>query len=64
MNNPMINMLFNAMRAKGISLPQNINTSDPNQIIQYLMQNGKISQEQYNNAYNQARQINNPQQSN
>lgn len=64
MNNPMINMLFNAMRAKGITFPQNVNTNDPNQIIQFLMQNGKISQEQYNNAYNQVRQMNNPQQSN
>ena len=64
MNNPIMNMLFNAMRAKGITFPQNVNTNDPNSIIQYLMQNGKISQEQYNNAYNQVRQMNNPQQSN
>ena len=64
MNNPMINKLFNAMKAKGITFPQNVNTNDPNSIIQYLMQNGKISQEQYNNAYNQVRQMNNPQQSN
>lgn len=62
MNNPMINMLFNAMKAKGITFPQNVNVNDPNQIIQFLMQNGKISQEQYNNAYNQVRQMNNPQQ--
>ena len=55
MNNPMINMLFRVMRAKGITLPQNINLQDPNQIIQYLMSNGKITQEQYNNAYNQAK---------
>lgn len=55
MNNPMINMLFNAMRAKGITFPQNVNTNDPNSIIQYLMSNGKISQEQYNTAYNQAK---------
>lgn len=51
----MINMLFNAMRAKGINFPQNVNTNDPNSIIQYLMSNGKISQEQYNTAYNQAK---------
>jgi hypothetical protein len=64
MNNPMINMLFNVMKSRGITFPQNINVNDPNQIIQYLMQNGKISQEQYNNAYNQVKQMNNPQQSN
>lgn len=64
MNNPIMNMLFNTMRAKGITFPQNVNTNDPNSIIQYLMSNGKISQEQYNNAYNQVRQMNNPQQSN
>ena len=55
MNNPMINMLFNVMKSRGITFPQDLNINDPNQIIQYLMQNGKISQEQYNNAYNQAK---------
>lgn len=55
MNNPMINMLFNAMKAKGINIPQNVNINDPNAIIQYLMSNGKISQEQYNTAYNRAK---------
>ena len=64
MNNSMINMLFNAMKAKGINFPQNVNTNDPNSIVQFLMQNGKISQEQFNNAYSRARQMNNPQQSN
>lgn len=64
MNNPMMNMLFNAMRAKGINFPQNVNTNDPNSIVQFLMQNGKISQEQFNNAYSQAMRMNNPQQSN
>lgn len=62
MNNPMINMLFNAMRAKGITFPQNVNTNDPNQIIQYLMQNGKITQDQFNSAYQRVRQMNNQQQ--
>ena len=59
-----MNMLFNAMRAKGINFSQNVNTNDPNSIVQFLMQNGKISQEQFNNAYSRARQMNNPQQSN
>ncbi len=57
MNNPMINMLFNAMKAKGITFPQNVNTNDPNVIIQYLMNNGKISQDQYNAAYQKYRQM-------
>jgi len=58
MNNP-INMLFQVMKARGINLPSNINMNDPNQIIQYLMQNGKITQEQYNKAYQQFRSMNN-----
>ena len=31
--------------------------NNPQQIIQYLMNNGKISQDQYNNAVNQARNM-------
>lgn len=54
--NPM-NMLFNVMKSRGINLPNNINTQDPNAILQYLMQNGKISQDQYNNAYQKYRQM-------
>lgn len=57
MNQQMMNMLFNAMRAKGINFPQNVNTNDPNQILDYLMKNGKISQDQYNNAYQRYRQM-------
>lgn len=49
----MINMLFNAMRARGINIPNNVNMSDPNAILQYLMNNGIVSQEQYNKAYTQ-----------
>lgn len=58
MNNP-INLLFQIMKARGINLPSNINMNDPNQIIQYLMQNGKITQDQYNKAYQQFRSMNN-----
>lgn len=58
MNNP-INLLFQIMKSRGINLPSNINMNDPNQIIQYLMQNGKITQDQYNKAYQQFRSINN-----
>ena len=43
-SNPMQFMLGRRM-----NLPQNIG-NDPNQIIQYLMNSGKLSQEQYNQA--------------
>ena len=58
MNSP-VQMLFQVMKARGINLPSNINMNDPNQIIQYLMQNGKITQDQYNKAYQQFRSMNN-----
>ena len=41
----------------GLNLPENINTNDPNAIINYLLQSGKISQSQYNQAYTQYRQM-------
>lgn len=54
MNN-MIQQLFQVMKMRGINIPQNVNMNDPQAIIQYLMSNGKISQEQYNAAYNRAK---------
>lgn len=57
MNQQMMNMLFNAMKAKGINFPSNINMSDPNQILDYLMKNGKVTQDQYNKAYQQYRNM-------
>ena len=64
-----INMLFNVMKARGINIPSNVNMNDPQAIVNYLLQSGKISQEQYNRAYQTYRNIysngmNNPQQSN
>jgi hypothetical protein len=56
MNSP-VQMLFQIMKSRGINLPTNINMNDPNAILQYLMQNGKITQEQYNKAYNEARRM-------
>lgn len=56
MNNP-IQMLFQVMKSRGINIPQNVNMNDPNAIIQYLMNNGKISQDQYNAAYQKYRQM-------
>lgn len=39
------------LRQRGFNLPDNLN--DPNQIIQYLMNSGQVSQD----MYNQARQL-------
>lgn len=36
---------------------QGVNMQDPNAIIQQLMNSGQISQEQYNQAVNKARQM-------
>lgn len=52
MMNPM-QMLFSAFKSRGINFPNNINMQDPNQILDYLMKNGKVSQDQYNRAYQQ-----------
>jgi len=57
MNNPMINMLFKVMQSRGINLPQNIDMNNPNAIIDFLLKNGKISQDQYNRAYQQYRNM-------
>lgn len=52
-----LNLLFQVMKARGINLPQDINANNPNQIIQYLLQSGKITQDQYNRAYQQYRSM-------
>ena len=39
-----------------LNVPQDI-ANDPNKIIQHLMNNGSISQEQYNQAINMAKQL-------
>lgn len=40
----------------GMNLPQGI-SDNPNQIIQHLMNNGKVSQQQYNQAMQLAQQL-------
>lgn len=50
-NNPM-QYLIN----KGINIPQN-QAQNPDQIIQYMMNNGLLSQQQYNQAVNQKNQL-------
>ena len=41
------------------NLPQNIDTSNPQAIINQLVQSGQISQEQINRAYSMAKQFGN-----
>ena len=50
-SNPMQFLMQNKL-----NIPQNI-ANDPNAIIQHLMNNGSISQEQYNQAINMAKQL-------
>ena len=38
------------------NIPQNVAT-DPNAILNYLVQSGQVSQQQINSAYQQARQF-------
>ena len=53
MNPQMINTLFNVIKSRGINIPQNVDMNNPDAIIDYLLKNGKISQDQYNRAYMQ-----------
>lgn len=60
MNN-MIQMLMSLKNNPGafvtrLGIPANI-MNDPNAMIQFLMNNGKITQEQYNNAVKQAQNM-------
>lgn len=43
--------------SRGANIPQNI-ANNPTAIVQHLMNTGQISQEQYNQAVQMARQIN------
>lgn len=52
---------FQFMLKNKLNIPQEY-MNDPNQAIQYLMNQGKLTQEQYNWALQQSKQIqNNPQ---
>lgn len=55
MNNMMMQMLqilqqnpVQFLRSRGLNVPQDL--SNPNAIIQYLMNTGQVSQQQYQNA--------------
>lgn len=60
MNNNMFSMLQQlqsnpmAMLSRKFNIPQNMDMSDPNTIIQHLMSTGQVSQQAYNNARNMA----------
>lgn len=60
MNNNMLSMLQQlqsnpmAMLSKRFNIPQGVDVSDPNAIIQHLMNTGQVSQQAYNNARNMA----------
>ena len=60
MNNPQqIMQMYNALRSNpmrilgNLGIPNNI-VNDPQAIVQHLMNNGKVTQEQYNNAVRMA----------
>lgn len=46
-----------AMLSRRFNIPQNMNVNDPNEIIQYLLNTGQVSQQQYNNANQMAKQF-------
>ena len=52
-NMNLLQKLFQVMQSRGINIPQNIDMNNPDAIIDYLLKNGKISQDQYNRAYQQ-----------
>jgi RIO-like serine/threonine protein kinase len=45
------------LMSRGMKVPQNI-VNDPNAIIQHLIDTGQISQQQYNQASQMAKQFN------
>lgn len=44
------------LASRGMQVPQEI-VNDPNAIIQHMMNSGKLTQEQYNQASQMARQL-------
>lgn len=46
-----------ALLSRKFNIPQNVNTQDPNAVIQYLMNSGQISQDMYNKANQQLSQM-------
>ena len=46
------------LTSRGVQVPQEI-AGNPDAIIQYMMNNGRLSQQQYNQAAQMARQLQN-----
>ena len=46
---------FQAWASKGVQLPKNL--QNPDDIINYLLQSGKLTQDQYNQVYAQYRDL-------
>lgn len=46
---------FQAWAGKGVNIPNNL--SNPDDMINYLLQSGKLTQDQYNQAYSQYRNL-------
>ena len=45
------------MLSQKFNIPQNVNMSDPNSIIQHLLNTGQVSQDQINAAYQMAQRF-------
>ena len=46
---------FQAWASKGVNMPNNL--TNPNDMINYLLQSGKLTQNQYNQVYAQYRDL-------
>lgn len=63
MNNPL--MMLQQLKAnpmqflmqRRLNLPQSVSVSDPQAILNHLVQSGQVSQEQINNAYQMAQRF-------
>lgn len=63
MNNPL--MMLQQLKAnpmqflmqRRLNLPQSVSMSDPQAILNHLVQSGQVSQEQINNAYQMAQRF-------
>ena len=64
-NQPNMMQMVNQLKAnpmqflmqRKFNLPQNIDTNNPQEIINHLVSSGQISQNAYNRAYSMARQF-------
>lgn len=64
MNNQMLGMLqqlkanpMQFLMQRRLNLPQNISTTDPQAILNHLVQTGQVTQQQINQAYQMAQRF-------